>query len=70
MKYTPYHTNRIKRQLKTLKKRGYDMNLFKEVVNMLLDGKTLPPRCRDHPLRGDKRGYRYCHILTELDLDL
>ena len=30
MKYIPYYTNRIKRQLKILKKRGYDMNLFKE----------------------------------------
>ena len=62
MKYTPYYTNRIKRQLKTLEKRGYDMSLFKEVVNMLLDGKPLPPKYRDHPLHGDKRGYRDCHI--------
>ena len=62
MKYTPYYTNRIKRQLKTLEKRGYNMNLFKEVVNMLLDCKTLSPKYRDHPLSGDKRGYRDCHI--------
>jgi len=65
MKYTPYYTNRIKRQLKTLQKRGYDMNLFKEVVNMLLDGKPLPPKHRDHPLHGDRRGYRDCHILPD-----
>jgi len=44
MKYTPYYTNRIKRQLKTLEKRGYDMRLFKEVVSMLLDGIPLPPK--------------------------
>ena len=62
MKYTPYYTNLIKRQLKTLKKRGYDMSLFKNVVNMLLDGKPLPSQYRDHPLRGDKHGYRDCHI--------
>ena len=62
MKYTPYYTNRIKRQLKMLKKRGYDMDLFKEVVEMLLDGKSLPPKYQDHPLRGDKYGYRDCHI--------
>ena len=43
MKYTPHYTNRIKRQLKALKKRRYDMNLFKETVDMLLDGKPLPP---------------------------
>ena len=63
MKYTPYYTNRIKRQLKVLKKRGYDMNLFKEAVDMLLDGKTLPLRYNDHPLKGNRRGYRDCHIL-------
>ena len=62
MKYTPYYTNCIKRQLKAIKKRGYNMNLFKEVVDILLDGKPLPPKHRDHPLRGDMHGYRDCHI--------
>ena len=62
MKYTPYYTNLIKRQLKTLRKRGYDMKLFKEVVGMLIDGKKLPAKYRDHPLQGDKRGFRDCHI--------
>jgi len=65
MKYTPYYTNRIKKQLKLLETRGYDMSLFKEVVGMLLDGKTLPAKYRDHPLRGDKRGYRDCHIQND-----
>ena len=65
MKYKPEYTTRIKRQLKTLMKRGYDMDLFKEVVGMLLDGKPLPPKYRDHPLRGDKRGYRDCHIQND-----
>ncbi|MCL2055465.1 MAG: type II toxin-antitoxin system YafQ family toxin [Oscillospiraceae bacterium] len=65
MKYTPYYTNQIKKQIKLLKKRGYDMSLFKEVVNMLLDGVTLPVEYRDHPLKGDKRGYRDCHILND-----
>ena len=62
MKYTPYYTNQIKKQLKLLKKRGYDMCLFKEIVDMLIDGVTLPDKYRDHPLKGDKRGYRDCHI--------
>ena len=62
MKYSPYYTNKIKKQLKLLKKRGYDMALFKEVVEMLLDGIPLPAKNHDHPLHGDKRGYRDCHI--------
>ena len=62
MKYKPYYTNRIKKQLKVLEKRGYNMALFKDVVEMLLDGKPLLPKHRDHPLRGDRHGYRDCHI--------
>jgi mRNA interferase YafQ len=62
MKYTPYYTNKIKKQLKLIKKRGYNMTLFKEVVEMLLDGIPLPAKYCDHPLHGDKRGYRDCHI--------
>ena len=65
MKYTPYYTNRIKKQLKLLEKRGYDMNLFKETVSLLLDGTPLPPQYSDHPLKGDKRGYRDCHIKSD-----
>ena len=65
MKYTPYYTNRIKKQLKLLEKRGYDMTIFKEVVDMLLDGVALPEKYRDHPLKGDRHGYRDCHILND-----
>jgi mRNA interferase YafQ len=62
MKLIPYYTNQIKKQLKLLDKRGYDMNLFKEVVEMLIDGIQLPPKYHDHPMRGNKKGYRNCHI--------
>ena len=62
MKYTPYYTNQLKKQLKLLKKRGYNMSLFKEVVNKLLDGIPLSPKHRDHPLKGVYKGYRDCHI--------
>jgi mRNA interferase YafQ len=38
------------------------MELFKEVVGMLLDGIPLPAKYHDHPLKGGRRGYRDCHI--------
>ena len=41
------------------------MDLFKTVVDTLLDGKTLAPKHNDHPLQGDKRGYRDCHIQSD-----
>ena len=65
MKYKPKYTTRIKKQIKLLEKHGYDMNLFKEAVGMLIDGNPLPAKYRDHPLRGDKRGYRGCHIQSD-----
>jgi mRNA interferase YafQ len=65
MKYTPSYSSRIKRQLRTLAKRGYNMELFKQVVDTLLDGNPLPPKHRDHPLHGDRRGYRDCHITPD-----
>jgi mRNA interferase YafQ len=68
MKYTPYFTNQIKRQIKLLKKRGYDMCLFKEVVDKLLEGVPLDAKHRDHPLRGAYKGYRDCHIKDDWEL--
>ena len=65
MKYASYYTGKIRKQLKLLKKRGYDMGLFKKIVDMLLDGVPLPPKHRDHPLRGDRLGYRDCHIQSD-----
>jgi len=65
MKYTPYYSNKIKKQLELLKKRGYNMQLFKDVVEMLLDDVPLPPKYRDHSLKGDKAGYRDCHIQSD-----
>jgi mRNA interferase YafQ len=62
MKYTLYYTARIKKQLTALQKRGYDLTLFKEVVELLLDGVPLPGKYRDHPLRVNRYGYRDCHI--------
>ena len=41
------------------------MNLFKEAVDILLDGKPLPQRYNDHPLKGNRQGYRDCHILPD-----
>ncbi len=58
----PVLTNKFKRDYKQLKKRGYDMSLLDEVVTMLLDETPLPERYVDHPLKGDRHGYRDCHI--------
>lgn len=38
------------------------MSLLNDVVETLLQGKTLPEKNRDHALTGDWAGHRECHI--------
>ena len=64
-KYKVIPTSKFKKDTKTLTKRGYDMALLENVVDKLANGETLPAQYRDHPLKGDRRGYRDCHILSD-----
>jgi len=38
------------------------MAKLREIILLLVDGNALPPRFRDHPLGGEWRHYRDCHI--------
>jgi len=48
--------------VKFAKKRGKDMAKLRQVILLLLQGKPLPPHCKDHPLGGRWKRYRDCHI--------
>ena len=45
-----------------MKKRGLDISLLDEVVNLLRQGRQLEERYHDHGLTGDLAGFRECHI--------
>ena len=62
MKYEIHAEKSYRKQYRLLKKRGYDMERLDEAVFLLANGEALPPKYRDHPLQGDRRGYRDCHI--------
>ena len=62
MKYEIRAEKSYRKQYRLLEKRGYDMECLDEVVILLASGEALPPKYRDHPLRGDRHGYRDCHI--------
>lgn len=62
MKYTVKFTSRFKKDYKLLKKRHWDMSLLEKVVELLAEGKKLPPYYRDHALSGKLSGLRDCHI--------
>ena len=49
---TPRYSGQFKRDLKAVKKRGKDMEKIKRLMRLLIHGKSLPPQCRDHPLKG------------------
>ncbi len=62
MKYKLKQTTEFKRNYKAMKKRGADMELLIEAVDILLDGKPLQEKYKDHALKGKYQGYRECHI--------
>ena len=65
MKYRPKPTSRFQKDLKRIQKRGYQIQLIKEVVRKLSDGETLETKYKDHPLSGDYAGCRECHITPD-----
>ena len=62
MKYQIEMSSRFKKDYKLAKKRGYNMSLQKEVIEILASGEELPEKYSDHPLSGDYKGSRECHI--------
>ena len=65
MKYELRPTTKFQKDLKRAKKRGYDLNLLKEVLQKLAAGEPLPVKNRDHALIGDYEGRRECHIAPD-----
>lgn len=55
-------TTKFQKDVKRLKKRGYDLSSLTKVIQILADGKSLPPQNRDHALSGNYAGFRECHI--------
>lgn len=55
-------TTQFARDLKRMRKRGKELPKLKEVVRLLAEGSSLPPKFRDHPLAGPWHPSRDCHI--------
>lgn len=65
MKYAIRFTTQFKRDVKLSERRGYDMQLLRQVIELLANGEELPERYRDHALSGDYIRHRECHILPD-----
>lgn len=58
-------TGQFRKDYKRIKRRGYDVKLLKEVIDLLLNEQQLDEKYRDHGLIGNYAGFRECHILPD-----
>ncbi len=55
-------TVQFRRDYKRMMKRGRKRELLENVIDVLLEEKTLDVKYRDHELKGDYAGFHECHI--------
>ncbi len=56
------YTNRMKKDVKLMKKRGKNLSKLVTVLDLLSKGKVLPQTYHDHALTGNLNDFRECHI--------
>ncbi len=62
-------TTKFRRDLKRERKTDPSVEgLLKTVITSLQEGKTLPEKMKDHPLSGDWKDHRDCHVKPDLIL--
>lgn len=55
-------TGRFKKDVNLLQKRGYNIALLQQVIEILARGESLPKKYADHRLNGEWSEFRECHI--------
>ncbi|MDR0588074.1 MAG: type II toxin-antitoxin system YafQ family toxin [Burkholderiales bacterium] len=55
-------TNKMRRDIRLMKKRGKDLEKLQNVLTLLANRKELSPALRDHKLTGNLKDFRECHI--------
>jgi len=63
--YTVKPTKKFAKDLKRIEKRGYKIDLLTTVIKKLAAGETLDESYLDHPLKGNYKGCRECHITPD-----
>jgi mRNA interferase YafQ len=59
----PFYTKQFNRDVKRIQKSGNkDIEKLKEGIKTLIEGKKLNHFYRDHPLKGNFKNRRECHI--------
>ncbi len=52
------YSGQFKRDIRRAEKRGKDMEKLKPLVRLLMADEPLPPRFKDHPLKGEWASFR------------
>lgn len=56
------YSGQFKKDIAKAKKQRKDIELLKSIIQLLVENKTLPEKLKDHPLKGNWKGYRDVHI--------
>ena len=70
MKYQIRRTSQFIKDYKRSIKRGLEIDKLDKAISLLAEEGFLPPEYIDHPLVGNKKGLRECHIEPDWLLDL
>ncbi|MFZ0961512.1 MAG: type II toxin-antitoxin system YafQ family toxin [Terriglobia bacterium] len=52
----------FRRDVKLAQRRGKQMSKLRELILLLAEGSPLPARYKDHPLAGEWKHHRDCHL--------
>ena len=58
----PFYVGQFKRDYKLQQKRHKNVELLDEIIRALANEQHLPSKNKDHPLRGNYKDHRECHI--------
>jgi mRNA interferase YafQ len=61
----PKRTSQFKRDFKRMRNQGADMDAINNVMERLIQELPLDRRCHDHPMTGDWKDHRDCHIKSD-----
>lgn len=56
------YTNQFKKDYKRVQKQNKDVEKLRVVIEKLAGKEKLDPRYKDHPLSGNWKGFRDCHV--------
>ena len=60
------YTNRFIKDLALMEKRGINIDKVHEVMELIIQDKPLPARCRPHKLSGNLSKFTECHALNDV----